>query len=39
LVETHDESAAGERRYLSEESMKTIDATTKEVATTPELTA
>ncbi len=40
LVETHDEWAAGDRRYLSEESVKTIDTvTTKEVATTAELTA
>jgi putative transposase len=40
LVETHDEWAAGDRRYLSEESMKTIDVpTAKEVATTAALTA
>ena len=37
LVETHDEWAVTDRRYLSENSMKTI--TTKEVATPTALTA
>ena len=39
LVETHDEWAVTDRRYLSENSMKTITITTKEVATPTALTA
>jgi putative transposase len=38
LIETHDEWAAGDRRYLSENSMKLLTAT-KEVATPSALTA
>ena len=39
LVETHDEWAVTDRRYLSENSMKTITIVTREVATTAALTA
>ncbi len=39
LVETHDEWAVTDRRYLSENSMKTITIVTKEVATPTALTA
>ena len=40
LVETHDEWAVTDRRYLSENSMKTMSSTTrKEVATPTALTA
>ena len=39
LVETHDEWAVTNRRYLSENSMKTVGITTKEVATPAALTA
>ena len=39
LVETHDEWAVTDRRYLSENSMKTLTVSTKEVATPTALTA
>lgn len=39
LVETHDEWQVTERRYLSENSMKTVTTVTKEVATPTALTA
>ena len=39
LVETHDEWAVTDRRYLSENSMKTVTIATKEVATPTALTA
>jgi transposase-like protein len=39
LVETHDEWAVTDRRYLSENSMKILTAHAKEVATPPALTA
>jgi len=39
LVETHDEWAVTDRRYLSENSMKILTVSTKEVATPTALTA
>jgi putative transposase len=39
LVETHDEWQVTDRRYLSENSMKTVSIVTKEVATPTALTA
>ena len=39
LVETHDEWQVTDRRYLSENSMKTVTIVTKEVATPAALTA
>ena len=39
LVETHDEWQVTDRRYLSENSMKTVTIATKEVATPTALTA
>jgi hypothetical protein len=39
LVETHDEWAVTDRRYLSENSMKNLTVSTKEVATSTALTA